>query len=73
MKALLIPKVNLKVLIVGLFLLLFSSPGPVHALGPWYVAPGGNDGNDCLIPVTPCATINAAIAMASDGRYLRQN
>ncbi len=27
----------------------------------WYVAPGGNDGNDCLSPVTPCATINGAL------------
>jgi hypothetical protein len=27
----------------------------------WYVAPGGNNGNDCLSPATPCATINWAL------------
>ena len=27
----------------------------------WYVAPGGNDGSDCLSPATPCATINGAL------------
>ena len=27
----------------------------------WYVAPGGNDDNDCLSPATPCATINGAL------------
>jgi hypothetical protein len=40
---------------------------PTHATGPWYVAPGGDDGNDCLSPTTPCATINGAIAKASPG------
>ena len=35
---------------------------PVSAAGPWYVAPGGNDSNDCLSPSTPCATINWALA-----------
>jgi len=33
----------------------------------WYVAPTGNDTNDCLSASTPCATINAAIAKASPG------
>ena len=27
----------------------------------WYVAPGGNDGSDCLSPATACATINGAL------------
>jgi Zn-dependent metalloprotease len=35
----------------------------------WYVAPppAGNDSNDCAAPATPCVTINAALAKASDG------
>ncbi|MEE8390180.1 MAG: choice-of-anchor Q domain-containing protein, partial [Anaerolineae bacterium] len=40
---------------------------PARAAGPWYVAPGGDDGNDCLFPTTACATINGAIAKASSG------
>jgi parallel beta-helix repeat protein len=28
----------------------------------WYVTPGGDDGNDCLSPAGPCATINGALA-----------
>lgn len=39
----------------------------VHALGPWYVSPGGNDGNDCHSAVTSCATINRAISVAAPG------
>jgi uncharacterized repeat protein (TIGR01451 family) len=36
---------------------------PAHAAGPWYVAPGGNDSNDCLSPgpAHACATINGAL------------
>jgi uncharacterized repeat protein (TIGR01451 family) len=34
---------------------------PVRAAGPWYVAPGGSNGNDCLSAVTACATINGAL------------
>lgn len=29
-----------------------------YAASLWYVAPGGNDNNDCASPGTPCATIN---------------
>jgi hypothetical protein len=32
-----------------------------RAAGPWYVAPGGSDAQDCLSPATPCATINGAL------------
>lgn len=39
-----------------------QDPQPAHAAGPWYVAPTGDDNNDCLGPVTPCATINGALA-----------
>ncbi len=38
-----------------------------RAAGPWYVAPGGNDGNACISPGAPCATINGAIGKASSG------
>lgn len=40
-------------------------PPLAHAAGPWYVAPGGNDGNSCLSAGSPCATINGAIGKAS--------
>ena len=40
---------------------------PAHAAGPWYVAPGGDDGDDCLSPATPCETINGAIEKATAG------
>ncbi|MCG3211418.1 MAG: hypothetical protein FOGNACKC_05064 [Anaerolineae bacterium] len=33
-----------------------------HAAGPWYVAPGGSDSNDCLNPSTTCASINGVLA-----------
>src|SRR3990172_8490662 len=38
-----------------------------RAAGPWYVAPGGSDGNSCLSAGSPCATINGAIGKASSG------
>ncbi len=57
---------NLRILLVLiLFAILASVNQPVHAAGPWYVTPGGNDSNSCLSPGSPCATINAAIGMAS--------
>src|SRR5512137_1219085 len=39
------------------------SPQPARAAGPWYVAPGGNDSNDCLGPGSThaCASINGAL------------
>jgi hypothetical protein len=45
--------------------ILVTQPG--HAAGPWYVAPDGSDGNNCLSPATACATINGAIGKASSG------
>ena len=44
---------------------------PVRAAGPWYVTPGGSDGNSCLSPAAPCGTINGAIAKAVDGDSIR--
>ncbi len=39
----------------------------VSAASLWYVKPGGSDGNDCLSKLTPCLTINGAIAKAASG------
>src|SRR6185436_18715609 len=33
----------------------------------WHVAPTGNDSNSCLLPVSPCATINGALNKAVAG------
>jgi uncharacterized repeat protein (TIGR01451 family) len=44
-----------------------SQVRPVHAAGIWYVAPGGDDLNDCMSPSSPCATINAALGKAAEG------
>src|SRR5512143_3161307 len=38
-----------------------------QATGPWYVAPGGSDGNTCLSAGTPCATIDGAVGKISPG------
>lgn len=43
------------------------SPQSVRAAGPWYVSNAGDDGNNCLSPATPCATINGAIGKALNG------
>ena len=32
-----------------------------YAAGVWYVAPEGNDANNCMSPATACATINGAL------------
>jgi uncharacterized repeat protein (TIGR01451 family) len=32
-----------------------------RAAGPWYVSPGGDDGNDCLSSGAACATINGVL------------
>jgi hypothetical protein len=45
---------------VALSVIILASQ-PVRAAGPWYVAPGGSDGNDCLDPATACDTINGAL------------
>ena len=46
-------------------------PRPARAAGPWYVAPGGSDGNSCLSAGSPCATINGAIGKASPGDTIK--
>lgn len=54
--------------LLGLLVILLGLiPAPVQAAGPWYVAVGGSDLNDCLTPATPCAAINTAISRASSG------
>ncbi|MGB2897344.1 MAG: choice-of-anchor Q domain-containing protein [Anaerolineales bacterium] len=54
-------------LLMLVFILAISSSEPAAAAGPWYVAPGGADGNDCLSPGTPCETIHGALGKASSG------
>ncbi len=48
-------------LILALWLLGLGSVPVAYAAGPWYVAPGGNDGGLCTSGA-PCATINGALA-----------
>ena len=62
-------KLCLTVLAIALAMLVIIAltSRTIRAAGPWYVAPGGDDGNDCLSPGTPCATINGAITKASAG------
>jgi hypothetical protein len=45
------------------------STQPTRAAGPWYVAPDGDDSNDCLGsgPTHACATINGALSKADPG------
>src|SRR6185503_13395119 len=53
-------------LLVMLAANLVAAPVPVaHAAASWYVAPAGNDANDCLSPSTPCQTIGAAVGKAA--------
>jgi hypothetical protein len=39
---------------------------PLRNIG-WYVAPGGDDGNDCLSPGAPCASIDGATGKTGFG------
>lgn len=45
---------------------LVDWPAQAAPLATWYVAPGGDDANDCLSPATACATISAAVGKADD-------
>jgi hypothetical protein len=37
----------------------------VDAAGPWFVAPTGDDTNDCLAPATTCVTIRGALTKSA--------
>ena len=54
------------VCLVALLAVLFGGR-PVLAAGDRYVAPGGSDTGDCSNSVTPCLTIDYAVAQASAG------
>ncbi len=59
------------VLLIALWLIgipiLIDPPGFAAADGPWFVALGGDDGQDCLTPDSACASINGALAKATSG------
>ncbi len=47
---------------LAILLSVFLIPHYAQAISTtWYVAPTGNDANDCLTTTTPCATINGAL------------
>jgi len=52
----------LAIALTAVFLVLMFEPETSRAAGLWYVAPGGNNTNDCKSPGNPCATINGALA-----------
>jgi hypothetical protein len=55
-------------LLIGLVLLISTGvPRPLQAAATWYVATTGNNSPACNTPSDPCATINGAIAKASNG------
>ncbi len=68
---------NFSAAALGMLVVVFSLWATVmlmttvaHAAGgPWYVAPSGNDTNDCQGVATTCATINGALGKA--GHHLR--
>ena len=57
----------LTVLAFATLMVIVLITGVARAAGPWYVAPGGSDGNSCLSAGSPCATINGAIGKAASG------
>lgn len=57
--------------LMALVVIVSISQQPALAAGPWYVAPSGSDGNSCLSPGAPCASINGAIGKASSGDMIR--
>ena len=56
--------VNILSILVMLAMAL-PAPRSAYAAGSWYVAPNGNDSNDCLSGAAPCGSINGAIAKAA--------
>jgi len=56
------------ILILSAGLLVILAPQqPARAAVTWYVAPDGDDLNDCLRPDTACATVHAAIGKTAYG------
>jgi len=54
-------------LALGALAIITLASQPARAAGPWYVAPGGSDGDLCTSPGTACATINGALGKADPG------
>ena len=57
----------LRIVILCCLVLPLLASQPSRAAGPLYVAPGGNDGNTCLVSSLPCATIAGAVTKAASG------
>jgi uncharacterized repeat protein (TIGR01451 family) len=55
------------VLALGALAMIMLATQLARAAGPWYVAPGGDDGNSCLSPGAACATIDGALGKADPG------
>lgn len=56
--------------LIGCILLVAYAPHQAsQAASPntWYVAPEGNDGNDCFTVGTPCKTVSGAVSKAAQG------
>jgi len=62
----------MKVLFVSLLMIIASTAEiRVSAASVLYVSTSGNDNNDCLSPVTACATIDGALTKAAPGDTIR--
>lgn len=57
----------MRTLLAAFFFLLFSSIG-AFAGGPYFVAPTGNDGADCLSVATPCLTLQHVVDIAPNAQ-----
>ena len=53
--------------VVIILLIAAAAVNYASAATSYFVAPGGNDSNDCLTSGAPCATIQGAINKAADG------
>lgn len=66
--ACLLPRRPVRLLaVLALVVALSLAPKPAAAATNWYVATTGNDAADCMAPLTPCMTIQAAVTKASSG------
>ena len=55
-----------KIALALILAISWTVPLRAEAAGPWYVAPGGSDSNNCLSPATSCASVGGALVKAAD-------